>query len=722
MKMKKNLLKMALLAFATFAASEVSAQSTYVLYGNVGEGEVKLSTTRDKASSSGSMTVSDYSENGQVVGFTQTITGQGNWFLSFDRLGSEINPTILKNTEYNLVYDVRTSWSGDVKLKFEVQSANVHTEKSVSFDHDGEWHTITIPVQSWVDANVLQTIESSSRVIFGFVGGNWDVKEPTTIDYRNVKLVPVNVVPDTEVPTWVSEPTVVANSTSATISVNAKDNISTILKYEVSKTADFATSEASVSGKANEATEIALKGLSPETDYTYYVRVKDMAGNVGAVKTVTFTTTAQAAVVATYYGVFYTNDWKEKAKVDGKDVTPQINWKAETLEGYNDVIVTAELSEALPDGAALKFYAFIEGGVGQVYDNDMTATGKANEYTIKLSEVLPEGKTLEKDQIFSQFFFRIYPKGEGAFSRTKILATYKVGASNDPIATDTKAPEWGVDPVAQNVTDKAAEIVVNVTDDSGSAVITLTGDNGFVEVKKTVKADGTAQTIALNGLTANTKYNLTLAIADAAGNAGESRTVNFTTLETPDREVLYHSFDFTSENWTKYGKTNSFAPNGRLLLTVNADNTVTVKVTVDEGAEAVDNAWVILHEIGESFRINAQEDGSFVGTSTKSISNRDASQIFHLNFVLKNGVGNSELYRDGMSFKPSEGSTSAVAEVETEAAKVVAANGVIRVEGDKTFAVYTVAGQLAFRGMGEVRLDKGVYVVVVDGKAQKVML
>ena len=266
--MKKNLLKMALLAFATFAASEVSAQSTYVLYGNVGEGEVKLTTQRDKASG-GPMTVSDYSENGQVVGFTQTITETGSWFLSFDWLGSEIDPTVLKGTEFNLVYDVRTSWSGDVKLKFEVQPANVHTEKPVSFDHDGEWHTITIPVQSWVDANVLQAIESSSRVMFGFVGGNWDVKEPTTIDYRNVKLVPVNVVPDTEVPTWVSYPTVVANPTSATISVKATDNVSTILKYEVSKTEDFATPEASVSGKANEATEIALKGLSPETDYKY---------------------------------------------------------------------------------------------------------------------------------------------------------------------------------------------------------------------------------------------------------------------------------------------------------------------------------------------------------------------------------------------------------------------------------------------------------------------
>lgn len=530
-----------------------------------------------------------------------------------------------------------------------------------------------------------------------------------------------NTAKDTEAPAWVSDPTAVASSTSATISVNANDNVSKTLTYEVSETADFATSEATVNGKANEATEIALKGLSPKTDYTYYVRVKDMAGNVGDVKTVTFTTTAQAAVVATYYGVFYPNDWEEKAKVDGKEVAPQIKWKAETLEGYNDVIVTAELSEALPDGAALKFCAYIEGDIKNVDNKDMTATGKANEYTIKLSEVIPEGTTLAENQIFGQLFFRIYPK-EGGVSRTKILpAVYKVGASNDPIATDTKAPEWGVDPVVEKVTDKTAEIVVNVTDDSGSAVITLTGDNGFAELKKEVKADGSNQTIALNGLTANTTYNLTLAIADAAGNAGESRTVNFTTLETPDREVLYHSFDFTSDNWKKNGDSNTFAPNGRLLLTVNADNTVTVKVTVDEGAEAVEFVEFILHGI-ETFRINAQEDGSFVGTSTNSISNRDASQIFHLNFVLKNGVGNSELYRDGMSFTPSEGSTSAVAEVEAEAAKVVAANGVIRVEGDKTFAVYTVAGQLAFRGMGEVRLDKGVYVVVVDGKAQKVML
>lgn len=351
----------------------------------------------------------------------------------------------------------------------------------------------------------------------------------------------------------------------------------------------------------------------------------------------------------------------------------------------------------------------------------MAATGNANEYTIKLSEVLPEGKTLEKDQIFGQFFFRLFPTGEGVFSMTKILtAEYKVGASNDPIATDTKAPEWGVDPVAQNVTDKAAEIVVNVTDDSGRAVITLTGDNGFAELKKEVKADGSNQTIALNGLTANTAYNLTLAIADAAGNAGESKTVNFTTLETPDREPLYLTINFTSEDWTKAGETNTFAPNGNILLTVNADNTVTFKVTMDQDRTDFAETLMYFHpfptDMGKGMTRTAE--GVYEYTTTGSITDRDALVEFHMYFTFPGG---SSTFKN-KTFKPSEGSTSAVAEVEAEAAKVVAANGVIRVEGDKTFAVYTVAGQLAFRGMGEVRLDKGVYVVVVDGKAQKVML
>lgn len=707
MKMKKNLLKMALLAVATFAASVASAQSTYVLYGNVGEGEVKLSTTRDKASD-GTMTVSDYSENGQVVGFTQTITGQGKWFLSYDWFGSEIDPVILKGTEYNLVYDVRTSWSGEMKLKFEVQTKGA-TEKPVSFDHDGEWHTITIPVQSWVDANLLQTIESSSRVMFGFVGGNWDVKEPTTIDYRNVKLVPVNVVPDTEAPTWVSDPTVVANPTSATISVKATDNVSTILKYEVSKTEDFATPEASVSGKANEATEIALKGLSQKTGYTYYVRVKDMAGNVGDVKTVTFTTTeAPALEEVTYYGIAGGSDeanWIDKVA----GYFPTIEYSA-TTTAYNQMVFKIKLSEIG------KGFATPELWCDQLPAEHVGMTkveGTTNEFTATLFD---ENAKARGDQINFRFRFPM----EGGAPMTQNIYM-KVGDSNAKPSEDTTAPTWGSDPVAQNVTDKTAEIVVNVTDDSGSAVITLTGDNGFVEVKKTVKADGTNQTIVLNGLTANTIYNLTLAIADAAGNAGDSKTVKFTTLEAPNLEVLYQTINFTSEDWTKAGETNTFAPNGNILLTVNADNTITFKVTMDQDRTDFAETLMYFHpfptDMGKGMTRTAE--GVYEYTTTGSITDREVPVEFHMYFTFPGGC--SSTFKN-KSFKPSEGSTSAVAEVETEAAKVVAANGVIRVEGDKTFAVYTVAGQLAFRGMGEVRLDKGVYVVVVDGKAQKVML
>ena len=666
MKMKKNLLKMALLAFATFVASVASAQ-TY----------------------SGKITSSDWSgDNGLKSDVDYSLT----YIESTKKLNFEF--TVPCDKKINVAYFFAEYGFGETTIGNPQSVDGTYTLSGTTggafvFEKGDEtWFTLKLVIDGVGDI-------VTNRIAYKAGEGN--------------------TAEDTEAPAWVSDPTAVANSTSATISVNANDNVSTTLTYEVSKTADFATVVATVNGKANETTEIALKGLSPETDYTYYVRVKDMAGNVGAVKTVTFTTTAQAAVVATYYGVFYPNDWAEKVTVDGKEVAPQINWKAETLEGYNDVIVTAELSEALPVGAALKFCAFIEGGVGPVDNKVMAATGNANEYTIKLSEVLPEGKTLEKDQIFGQFFFRLFPTGEGVFSMTKILtAEYKVGASNDPIATDTKAPEWGVDPVAQNVTDKAAEIVVNVTDDSGRAVITLTGDNGFAELKKEVKADGSNQTIALNGLTANTTYNLTLAIADAAGNAGESKTVNFTTLEAPDLEPLYLTIPIASKDWNN----EAYNPNGSMLITVNPDNTLSFKVSLDQDREDFEETNMYVHGVEEPVSLIRTSEGVYECTTTKSISNRDALVHFHMYFRFSDGSSTFAV----KNFTPSEGSTSAVAEVEAEAAKVVAANGVIRVDGDKTFAVYTVAGQLAFRGMGEVRLDKGVYVVVVDGKAQKVML
>lgn len=441
------------------------------------------------------------------------------------------------------------------------------------------------------------------------------------------------------------------------------------------------------------ATFAASAASAQSTDVLY--------GNVGEVST----TEAPALEEVTYYGTAGGPDEANWINTFA-GYFPTIEYSA-TTTAYNQMVFKIKLSEIREGIAAPELWC------DQLPEHvKMTKVeGTDNEFTATLFD---ENVKARGDQINFRFRFSM----EGGAPMTQNIYM-KVGDSNAKPSEDTTAPKWNVDPVVQKVTYKTAEIVVNVTDDSGSAVIILTGDNGFAELKKAVKADGKDQTIELTGLTANTAYNLTLALADAAGNAGDSKTVKITTEQAPDLAVLYQAFKFTSADWRKNGESNTFAPNGRILLAVNADNTVTVKVTIDEGAETIDNAEFILHGI-DTFWIKAQEDGSFVGTSTKSINDRGAEQAFHMNFVLKNGCGNSEL--KVMYFTPSEGETSAVAEVETEAAKVVAANGVIRVEGDKAFAVYTVAGQLAFRGMGEVRLDKGVYVVVVDGKAQKVML
>lgn len=695
--MKANLYSIVLMAGAMISSVNAFAQPT-----------TSAPTPPELAKSK---VISIYSDAYASTGFEFGVRGSGTTYAP-EKIGDTDN--VAKFTTTDLGYfgwqfgkvntaamdKLHVDIYGDAAFSVRVVPITGGTEVGQTIEVSaGKWTSVDLDTKVFADgganlANVYQI--------------KFDNVKSQTFYIDNVYFWSTSTDVDTEAPAWVSDPTAVANSTSATISVNANDNVSTTLTYEVSQTADFATVEATVNGKANETTEIALKGLSPETGYKYYVRVKDMAGNVGETKTVTFTTTeAPALEEVTYYGIAGGSDeanWIDKVA----GYFPTIEYSA-TTTAYNQMVFKIKLSEIGKGFATPELWCDQLPAPG--YVGLTKVEGTTNEFTATLFD---ENEKTRGDQINFRFRFPM----EGGAPMTKNIYM-KVGDSNENPAGDTTAPTWGSEPVAQNVTDKTAEIVVNVTDDSDIAIITLTGDNGFVEVKKTVKADGTDQTIALNGLTANTAYNLTLAIADVAGNAGESKAVKFTTLETPDLEVLYQTINFTSENWTKRGDSNTFAPNGNILLTVNADNTVTFKVTVDEGAETVDNAWVMLHGI-EDFRINAQEDGSFVGTSTKSISNREASQAFHLNFVLKGVAKNSELAV--MYFTPSEGSTSAVAEVETEAAKVVAANGVIRVEGDKTFAVYTVAGQLAFRGMGEVRLDKGVYVVVVDGKAQKVML
>ena len=689
MKMKKNLLKMALLAFATFASSVASAQSTDVLHGNVGE----VSTTEAPA-------LEEVTYYGTAGG-----SDEANWI---DKVAGYF-PTIeysATTTAYNqMVFKIKLSEIGAGFATPELWCDQLPAPGFVGMTKvEGTENEFTATL---FDKNAkTRGDQINFRFRFPMTGG-----APMT---QNIfmKVGDSNAKPseDTTAPVWNADPVAQKiTDKTAEIVVNVTDDSG---RAVITLTGDNGFAELKKAVKADGTNQtIELAGLTANTAYNLTLALADAAGNVSAeVKTVTFTTTeAPALEEVTYYGTAGGSDeanWIDKVA----GYFPTIEYSA-TTTAYNQMVFKIKLSEIGKGFATPELWCDQLPAPG--YVGLTKVEGTTNEFTATLFD---ENEKTRGDQINFRFRFPM----EGGAPMTQNIYM-KVGDSNAKPSEDTKAPEWGVDPVAQNVTDKAAEIVVNVTDDSGSAVITLTGDNGFAEVKKTVKADGTDQTIALNGLKANTAYNLTLAIADAAGNAGESKTVKFTTQETPDREVLYHSFDFTSEDWTKAGETNTFAPNGNILLTVNADNTVTFKVTMDQDRTDFAETLMYFHPFPETDMgkgMTRTAEGVYEYTTTGSITDRDVLVEFHMYFTFPGG---SSTFKN-KSFTPSEGSTSAVAEVETEAAKVVAANGVIRVEGDKTFAVYTVAGQLAFRGMGEVRLDKGVYVVVVDGKAQKVML
>ena len=678
MKMKKNLLKMALLAFATFAASVASAQSTYVLYGNVGE----VSTTEAPA-------LEEVTYYGTAGG-----SDEANWI---DRVAGYF-PTIeysATTTAYNqMVFKIKLSEIGKGFATPELWCDQVSGHVGMT-KVEGTTNEFTATL--FEENAKARGDQINFRFRFPMEGG-----APMT---QNIfmKVGDSNAKPseDTTAPTWGSDP-VAQNVTdkAAEIVVNVTDDSGSAV---ITLTGDNGFVEVKKTVKADGTDQtIALNGLTANTDYNLTLALADAAGNVSAeVKTVTFTTTAAPVLEeVTYYGTAGGPDeanWIDKVA----GYFPTIEYSA-TTTAYNQMVFKIKLSEIGKGFATPELWCDqVSGHVGMT-----KVEGTTNEFTATLFE---ENAKARGDQI--NFRFR-FPMEGGAPMTQNIFM--KVGDSNAKPSEDTTAPTWGSDPVAQNVTDKAAEIVVNVTDDSGSAVITLTGDNGFAELKKEVKADGSVQTIVLNGLTANTTYNLTLAIADAAGNAGESKTVNFTTLEAPDLEPLYLTIPIASKDWNN----EAYNPNGSMLITVNPDNTLSFKVSLDQDREDFEETNMYVHGVEEPVSLIRTSEGVYECTTTKSISNRDALVHFHMYFRFSDGSSTFAV----KNFKPSEGSTSAVAEVEAEAAKVVAANGVIRVEGDKTFAVYTVAGQLAFRGMGEVRLDKGVYVVVVDGKAQKVML
>lgn len=104
---------------------------------------------------------------------------------------------------------------------------------------------------------------------------------------------------------------------SADITVNATDNQSASLTVEVATDEAFASVLATSRVTSGVDGVCTLDNLTPLTDYTLYVRVSDLAGNVSEVKTVAFSTLEPADAV-TFVGSIAADGWAVTGTPEGE--------------------------------------------------------------------------------------------------------------------------------------------------------------------------------------------------------------------------------------------------------------------------------------------------------------------------------------------------------------------------------------------------------------------
>lgn len=108
---------------------------------------------------------------------------------------------------------------------------------------------------------------------------------------------------------------------------------------------------------------------------------------------------------------------------------------------------------------------------------------------------------------------------------TEIPFMYEVGSDNQggTEPSDDKAPLLASASLV-SVTDDTATIAVVVTDDSGNATVEIyfDADCGDLATVQDVTADGSEQTVTIDGLEAGTEYTFYVKAKDAAGNYAAS--------------------------------------------------------------------------------------------------------------------------------------------------------------------------------------------------------
>ena len=449
---------------------------------------------------------------------------------------------------------------------------------------------------------------------------------------------------------------------------------------------------------------VVVENLEPETSYTLYIKVKDAAGNYADdVKAIEVTTTEAPEITeTTWYGTITAADY-----MDGLNAfAPVINYSI-TYTTDKHLRVHCTLSEFNDNNVQVNFR---DAGNFEVMS---MVEGNNLEYELVSADTYEAGEELN-----NAFFYLAY---QNAASRANF--TYTVGAANE-------APEADVEkPVLTNVTvsdvqDKTAVLSVTVTDNSGVAVITVSGDN-FEAEEFTVTADGTAQTVELEGLTPETDYELTVVAKDIAGNVADATIpVDFTTTQ----EVIYEEVTVTGHvssdksEWDPGCQTAKYFPAFSYKVTTKGDNTLAFEVTMDDADyEGVVRAFVdnVPNEL-------AKGDGmaAYSGATTQTYERGSVVPVY-FRFI---PAGGTEVWTLPFNLEVGKEIGAGVAALEDGNVAIYAANGNLTVTGaeGETVRVYALSGALVYEatasGNESISLEKGIYIVVAGKTVKKIVL
>lgn len=494
--------------------------------------------------------------------------------------------------------------------------------------------------------------------------------------------------------------TVSDNSGKATVEVYKEEACETLLASQ-NITADGITAQ-----------EVLVEGLEPETEYTLYVKAKDAAGNYSDVQTVEVTTTEAPDLEETiWYGVINNpSQW-----IEGADkYAPIINYTVTTTV-ENQLKFHITLSEVYEGGIGNAQLYWIVGGA-ETHINMTKLADTEYETTILDPMAYDRGES-----VTFRFRFEI----PGAAPMTQNVTDFTIGAANEAPEADVEKPVLTGATVGE-VGDKTAVLNVTVTDNSGVAVITVSGDN-FETAEYTVTADGTAQTVELEGLTPETYYKLTVGAKDIAGNVADATIpISFTTAQ----EVIYEEVTVTGHvssdksEWDPGCKDAKYFPAFSYKVTTKGDNTLAFEVTMDDAD--YDYAGVARAFVkGGSFELACAEGAKvYTGVTTQSYE-RGSTVDVYFRFI---PVGSAEVWTLPFYVEIGEEVEAGVAGLQTGNVAIYAANGNLTVAGaeGETVRVYAVSGALVYEAVASgnetISLEKGMYIVVAGKEVKKVIL